>query len=120
MNLAARIPAAFNWFYVDDKDIAYIAGGALPIRPKRVNHDFPIRYRPSLEWKGYNPDTLDYPQLPVSRRPQVVNQRYIVNWNNKQAHGYRTADANWSYGSLYRSQMLEDRDPGGDQGRRPR
>ena len=109
MNLAARIPAAFNWFYVDDKDIAYIGAGAMPIRPKHVDHDLPIRYRRSLEWKGYNPDTLDYPQLPVSRRPQVVNQSYIVNWNNKQARGYRTADANWSYGSLYRSQPLEDR-----------
>jgi acyl-homoserine lactone acylase PvdQ len=109
MRLAARIPAAFQWFYVDDKDIAYIAGGALPVRPKGVNHDFPIRYRPSLEWKGYNPDTLDYPQLPFSRRPQVVNQPYIVNWNNKQAHGYRSADGYWTYGSLYRSRLLEDR-----------
>ena len=109
MRLAARIPGAFQWFYVDDRDIAYIAGGALPVRPKRVNHDFPIRYRPSLEWKGYNPDTLDYPQLPYSRRPRVVNQRYIVNWNNKQAHGFRSADNQWTYGSLYRSRLLEDR-----------
>jgi acyl-homoserine lactone acylase PvdQ len=109
LRLAARIPAAFNWFYVDDKDIAYIGAGAMPVRPRNVNHDFPIRYKPSREWKGYNPDTLDYPQLPFARRPQVVNQSYIVNWNNKQARGYRTADANWAYGSLYRSQMLEDR-----------
>ena len=109
MRLAARIPAAFNWFYADDRDIAYVAGGALPVRPRGVNHNFPIRYRPSLEWRGYNPDTLDYPQLPFARRPHVVNQSFIVNWNNKQARGYRTADRNWSYGSLYRSLMLEDR-----------
>jgi acyl-homoserine lactone acylase PvdQ len=109
MRLAARIPGGFQWFYVDDKDIAYIAGGALPIRPKGVNHDFPIRYRRSLEWKGYNPDTLEYPQLPYSRRPRVVNQPYIANWNNKQAHGFRSADGYWTFGSVYRSQMLEDR-----------
>jgi hypothetical protein len=37
----------------------------------------------------------------------VIDQRYIVNWNNKQARGFASADAN-AYSSTYRSVMLED------------
>jgi hypothetical protein len=36
-----------------------------------------------------------------------VDQRYIINWNNKQARGFASADAN-AYSSTYRSVMLED------------
>ena len=39
----------------------------------------------------------------------MVDQSYLANWNNKQARGYRAADDNFSYGSIYRSQSLADR-----------
>jgi hypothetical protein len=38
----------------------------------------------------------------------VIDQRYLVNWNNKQARGYRGPDEN-VFSSVYRSLMLEDR-----------
>jgi hypothetical protein len=38
----------------------------------------------------------------------VTDQRYLVNWNNKQARGYASAETN-AYSSVYRSQMLSDR-----------
>ena len=31
-----------------------------------------------------------------------------MNWNNKGAKGYRAADSQWGYTSIYRSQLLED------------
>ncbi len=39
----------------------------------------------------------------------MINQRYLANWNNKPAPGYRAADSNWEYTSIYRSEPLDDR-----------
>ena len=38
----------------------------------------------------------------------MIDQRFLVNWNNKQARGYASAETN-AYSSVYRSQMLSDR-----------
>ena len=38
----------------------------------------------------------------------MVDQKYLVSWNNKQAKGFRGADSN-TYSSAYRSLLLEDR-----------
>ena len=38
-----------------------------------------------------------------------INQRYITSWNNKQARGYRAADDNCGFSSVYRSKPLDDR-----------
>jgi hypothetical protein len=46
---------------------------------------------------------------PNRAHPQVVDQPFLANWNNKQARGYRAADDNFAYGSTYRSQSLSDR-----------
>jgi hypothetical protein len=52
----------------------------------------------------------------MQRHPQVVNQAFIDNWNNKQARGYRAADDQWGYGSIYRSTSLTDRIRAGTRG----
>ncbi len=43
-----------------------------------------------------------------STHPQVVDQRYITSWNNKQAPGTRAPDDDYSRGPVFRSQMLDD------------
>jgi hypothetical protein len=40
--------------------------------------------------------------------PHVTDQRYLVNWNNKQARGFRASDT-VMYSSTYRSVLLADR-----------
>ena len=99
---------AFNWFYVDDKDIAYIDPGFEAVRAKNLNPNFPVWGKPKFEWRGWNPDTWTSQLAKIGQRPQALNQDWIISWNNKQAPGYRAPDSGWSYGSLYRSQMLED------------
>jgi len=98
---------AFNWFYIDDKDIAYIDPGFEPVRAKGLNPNFPVWGTPKLEWKGWNPDTWSSKRATINQRPQALNQDWIISWNNKQAPGYRAPESEWSYSSLYRSQMLE-------------
>jgi hypothetical protein len=48
-------------------------------------------------------------RLPVGERaraPGRPEDGLLVNWNNKPAPNWGSADDNWAYGSVYRSQML--------------
>jgi acyl-homoserine lactone acylase PvdQ len=96
----------FNWFYADSKHIAYFNSGANPVRAPNVDNNYPVAAK--FEWKGWNPDTWQADFTPPSQHPQAVDQDYLVNWNNKQARGFRSSDEN-AYTSTYRSVMLEDR-----------
>jgi acyl-homoserine lactone acylase PvdQ len=96
---ASDIGYTFNWFYTDAKQIAYFNSGANPRRPKGLDHNFPVWGKQKFEWRGFTP---------FSQHPQVVDQKYLVSWNNKQAKGFRGADSN-TYSSAYRSLLLEDR-----------
>ena len=104
---AYNLGYSFHWFYADAKDIGYINTGNNPQRARNVDQSLPTSGR--FEWQGFNADANIARYVPFDKRPQVVNQPYLVNWNNKSAKGYAAADSNWEYTSLYRSKMLEDR-----------
>ncbi len=103
---AHKIGYTFNWFYADAEHIAYFNSGSNPVRPKGINHDFPVAAK--YEWRGWNPDTWQARFTGFDAHPQAVDQPYLVNWNNKQAKAYRSSDDN-AYSSTYRSVLLEDR-----------
>jgi acyl-homoserine lactone acylase PvdQ len=105
---ASDIGYTFNWFYTDAKQIAYFNSGANPARPRGLDPNFPVWGKRKFEWRGFNPDLNTSKLTPFSRHPQVIDQRYLVSWNNKQAKGFRGADSN-TFSSAYRSQLLEDR-----------
>jgi acyl-homoserine lactone acylase PvdQ len=98
----------FNWFYADDEQIAYVNSGANPKRPRNTSPEFPVRAKPKFMWRGWNPDLATFKREPLRRRPQVIDQRFLTSWNNKQARGYRN-DAIRDYTSIYRSDPLDDR-----------
>jgi hypothetical protein len=104
---AAKVGYTFHWFYIDAKDIAYINTGNDPVRAKNVDQNLPTTGK--FEWQGYDPDANTARYETFDKRPQVINQKYLINWNNKSAKGYHAADSNWEYSSIYRSKMLEDR-----------
>ena len=104
---ASKIGFTFNWFYTDHSHIAYFNSGNNPVRAPRTSSHFPVSS--SFEWRNWNPD-LSIARYTSSRtHPQAIDQSFFANWNNKQARGYRAADDNFSYGSIYRSQSLADR-----------
>jgi hypothetical protein len=111
---------AFNWFYVDDENIGYLQSGWYPRRAGGTDPDQMAWGSGAWDWKGFNgdPDYADVEgdlfsseRLPFESLPKEANpdQGYLVNWNNKQAPGWRSADDNWVYSSVHRSQRLEDR-----------
>ncbi|MEA2123952.1 MAG: hypothetical protein QOI80_734 [Solirubrobacteraceae bacterium] len=102
---AMGVGYTFNWLYTDDRDIGYINTGYNPQRPKGVNGLLPIRYTPKREWKGFDPASATATYQAQSKRPQAINQRYIVSWNNKQA---RHCCGGSAYTPLWRSQLLTD------------
>jgi acyl-homoserine lactone acylase PvdQ len=103
---ASKVGYTFNWFYADSERISYFNSGANPVRARRIDHDLPVRAR--FRWRGWDPERWSSRVTPPSAHPQVVDQRYLVNWNNKQARGFASSDTN-AYSSAYRSQMLSDR-----------
>lgn len=97
-----RFSSTFNWFYVDGQHIAYQLGGYHPLRADGVDPDLPVWGRSKWRWRGL----LSFQDTPKAIDPA---KGYITSWNNKQAHGFRANDGQWSYGPVYRSQPLDDR-----------
>jgi acyl-homoserine lactone acylase PvdQ len=96
---AATSPYTFNVAYADDKNIAVYSAGRLPIRDKRVDPRLPTKGTGQYEWKGF---------LKPAAHPHEANPASgtLVNWNNKPAPGFGASDSEWTYGSIYRVQML--------------
>ena len=102
----------FNWFYVDDRDIAYYCSRpAAAARGRASTRTCRAGATPRYDWQGF---------LPVDDHPQQTNppSGYLSRWNNKQAPGFSAADNQWGYGPVYRS--LRSTDRMADAGRRRR
>ena len=103
----SKIGFTFNWFYIDDRDIGYFNSGDNPQRADGVSYAVPNWGTGQWDWKDFNPDDQTASYTPFAEHPRTVNQRYLTSWNNKQAPGYAASDSNWSYSSVYRSQLLD-------------
>jgi acyl-homoserine lactone acylase PvdQ len=94
-----RSPQTFNTFYADDRHIAEVTTGGLPVRAADVDPGLPTNGDGEHEWRGF---------LPAARHPQQIDppSGRIVNWNNKVARGFEAADNAWSYGLSHRVNLL--------------
>jgi acyl-homoserine lactone acylase PvdQ len=100
----SAIDYTFNWFYADDRDIAYFSSGLLPHRAAGVDENLPRWGDAAYDWQGW---------LSAGEHPQQVNppSGYLVSWNNKPAPQWGAADDQWGYGPVYRSLAISDRSP---------
>jgi acyl-homoserine lactone acylase PvdQ len=99
----------FNWFYVDNRDIAMFSSGRVPVRAPGVDPTLPTKGTGEFDWRGF---------LPAARHPQAINppSGTILNWNNKPAAGWPSADNVWSYQLHQRVELLRDALPTGKLG----
>ena len=105
---ASKIGFTFNWFYIDHDAHRVLQLGQQPGAARgRTEHELPGELAVRVEELG--PEPVDGALHPPRTHPQAIDQAYLANWNNKQARGYRAADDNFGYGSIYRSQSLADR-----------
>ena len=111
-NAAYHIGYTFNFFYADDKHIAYFNAGLNPVRAPHTDPLFPSWA--SFTWRGYHPSaqltptSLTEDQTAENAHPHVVDQPFITSWNNKQAPGYNDAATGQEYSSVHRSQLLDN------------
>lgn len=95
----SKFELTFNWFYADSKHIAVYSSGRLPLRAPGVNPGLPTNGNGAYDWRGF---------LAPLKHPHAVDppSGQIVNWNNKPAAGFGSADDNWTYGTVHRVQLL--------------
>ena len=107
----ATINFLFNWFYNDERDIAYLQSGWFPLRARGTDPSLPTLGDGRFDWRGFNPADFTSQRAGINRLPKDINpaRGFIVSWNNKQAPGWRAADDVWSFNSVQRSERLEDR-----------
>ena len=96
---AAGMELTFNWLYADNRDIAQFTSGRLPVRPPSVDPGLPTKGTGEHEWQGF---------VPPAGHAQAINppSGVILNWNNKPARGYASADDEWTWGSVQRVDLL--------------
>ena len=107
----AGVTGSYNWLFANAEHVGYVQSGIYPKRAKGTSTDLPTWGTGRWDWKGFDPatfgaDYLSYEQLPKDADPK---RGYLLSWNNKQAPGWRASDYDWEYGSVHRSERLEDR-----------
>ncbi len=105
---ASKINFAFNWAYVDANHIAYYLSGAYPQRALGTSPDFPVLGTGEFDWQGYEPALHTMNVLPFEAHPNAIDPSFLVSWNNKQAPRWSAADDMYSYGPVYRMQLIRN------------
>ncbi len=90
---------SLNWFYADDRDIAFFSSGRLPVRAVGTDPALPTVGTGQYDWQGF---------LPFSGHARAINppSGLILNWNDKPAANVGGADSNFSFGSVQRVELL--------------
>jgi acyl-homoserine lactone acylase PvdQ len=102
----SKINVGFNFAYVDANHIAYYLSGWFPKRAPKTSPDFPILGTGEYDWQGFNPQLHTEAVLPFKAHPNAIDPDFLVSWNNKQAPRFSAADDRYSYGSIYRMQLI--------------
>jgi acyl-homoserine lactone acylase PvdQ len=105
---ASKINFAFNWSYVDANNIAYYLSGWYPERAKGTSPDFPILGTGQYDWKNYDPSLHTMSVVPFKKHPNAINPDFLISWNNKQAPEWSAADDKYSFGAVYRMQLIRN------------
>ncbi|WP_101674279.1 penicillin acylase family protein [Alloalcanivorax mobilis] len=93
---------SFNWFYIDDRDVAYFHAGLYPQRAEGVHPELPSWGNGQYDWQGF---------IGQDAHPHEANppRGYLASWNNRPARDWWAADGNASFGPVHRNDMLEVR-----------
>jgi acyl-homoserine lactone acylase PvdQ len=104
-------PGAENWYVVNDREIGFVLSGTHPVRAKGADPGLPTWGTGEYDWQRFDPAAHTFRALPYSRTPRSREpaKGWIVNWNNKEAAGWRAPADVWTLGPTHRSLLLERR-----------
>jgi acyl-homoserine lactone acylase PvdQ len=99
LKLAPMMEGTWNWFYADNRDIAFFSGGRLPKRAPGTYPGLPTLGTGKYDWRGF---------LSAKAHPQAINppSGELINWNSKPATGFSAADNDFSWGSVQRKSLF--------------
>jgi len=60
------------------------------------------------DWQGYDRQLHTSDRIPFTAHPQAIDPTFLVSWNNKQAPHFSAADDKYSFGSVYRMQLIRN------------
>ena len=93
-----QIEHTFHAVFADEKEVTLFTTCRCPTRAPGTHPALPTRGTGEYEWRGY---------LAGSKHPQQIKRHgVIVNWNNKPAQGWGSADGEWGFGSRYRTELF--------------
>jgi acyl-homoserine lactone acylase PvdQ len=113
MRIMGEFPGTENWFYVDQRDAAFIQSGRYPRHARGTNVDLPFWGDGRADWQRFDPAAYTFRSIPASRRPRALNpgrkrgHGLIISWNNKESPTWRKGPAEWSDGPVHRARLLE-------------
>lgn len=96
----SNIEFTFNWHYMDNRHIAFFSSGRLPKRAPGTDPRLATLGTGQYDWRGV---------LTPKQHPQAIDppSGLILNWNNRPARGFGTADNEWaSWGSVDRLELF--------------
>jgi acyl-homoserine lactone acylase PvdQ len=104
-------PGTENWFYVDNRDVAWQQSGVYPRHATGSNVDLPFWGDGRADWIGFDPSTYTSSYLPPSARPNALDPSdgFIISWNNKEAPEWRKGPAEWDGGPIQHALILQQR-----------
>jgi acyl-homoserine lactone acylase PvdQ len=111
MNTMGMFPGTENWFYVDDRHVAFQQSGVYPRHPAGSNVELPWWGDGRADWQGFDPATYTFSTISPTHRPRALDppQGFIVSWNNKEAPGWRKGPSEWGDGPVHHAMLLQHR-----------
>ena len=108
----ATINFLFNWFYTDERDIAYLQSGWFPLRARGTDPSLPTWGTGRYDWRGFNagdvhlgPGVLQ--PAAEGHQPAARLHRQLEQQAGARAGGRPTTVLDFN--SVHRSERLEDR-----------
>jgi acyl-homoserine lactone acylase PvdQ len=104
-------PGTENWFYVDNRDVAWQQSGRYPLHARGSDVDLPFWGDGRADWVGFDPSAYTAQYLPDAQRPQALDppDGFIISWNNKEAPGWRKGPSEWDGGPIQHALILQQR-----------
>jgi acyl-homoserine lactone acylase PvdQ len=102
-------PGTENWFYADNRQVAFQQSGRYPMHARGSDVDVPFNGDGRGDWQGFNPKAYTAKYIAASRRPAALEPRdgFIISWNNKEAPGWRKGPTEWSNGPIHHAMILQ-------------
>jgi acyl-homoserine lactone acylase PvdQ len=105
----SSFPGTENWFYADNRQVAFQQSGRYPMHARGSDVDLPFNGDGSADWQGFDPAAYTAKYIPASHRPRALEPRqgFIISWNDKEARGWRKGPTEWSDGSVHHAMILQ-------------